>query len=74
MAHLFDLLKLRDIALPNRIGMPPMCQYSATDGVAADWHFVHYGSRAVFRQRRDGDSSSNARPVASLLRARIAPL
>ena len=47
MAHLFDLLKLRDIALPNRIGMPPMCQYSATDGVAADWHFVHYGSRAV---------------------------
>ena len=47
MAHLFDPLKLRDIALPNRIGMPPMCQYSATDGVAADWHFVHYGSRAV---------------------------
>jgi 2,4-dienoyl-CoA reductase-like NADH-dependent reductase (Old Yellow Enzyme family) len=47
MAHLFEALKLRDITLPNRIGIPPMCQYSAEDGLAADWHFVHYGSRAV---------------------------
>ena len=47
MAHLFDSFKLRDIVLGNRIGIPPMCQYSARDGVAADWHFVHYGSRAV---------------------------
>lgn len=27
--------------------MSPMCQYSAEDGFASDWHFVHYGSRAV---------------------------
>lgn len=47
MAQLFDTLKLRDITLNNRIGLPPMCQYSAQDGLAADWHFVHYGSRAV---------------------------
>lgn len=47
MAHLFDTLKLRDIVLANRIGIPPMCQYSAHEGMAADWHFVHYGSRAV---------------------------
>ncbi|MFA6970657.1 MAG: NADH:flavin oxidoreductase/NADH oxidase [Gallionella sp.] len=47
MAHLFEPLKLRDIVLSNRIGIPPMCQYSAQDGMAADWHFVHYGSRAV---------------------------
>ena len=47
MSHLFEPLKLRDIVLANRIGIPPMCQYSASDGVAADWHFVHYGSRAV---------------------------
>ena len=47
MTHLFEPLKLRDIVLPNRIGMPPMCQYSAVDGVAADWHFVHYGTRAI---------------------------
>jgi len=47
MAHLFEPLKLRDVVLKNRIGIPPMCQYSAQDGIAADWHFVHYGSRAV---------------------------
>ena len=47
MPHLFEPLKLRDIVLANRIGIPPMCQYSACDGMAADWHFVHYGSRAV---------------------------
>ncbi len=47
MAHLFEPLKLRDIILRNRIGIPPMCQYSAHDGLASDWHFVHYGSRAV---------------------------
>ena len=27
--------------------MSPMCQYSATDGFANDWHLVHYGSRAA---------------------------
>lgn len=47
MSHLFEPLKLRDIVLGNRIGIPPMCQYSARDGMAGDWHFVHYGSRAV---------------------------
>ena len=47
MAHLFEPLTLRNIVLTNRIGIPPMCQYSARDGMAADWHFVHYGSRAV---------------------------
>jgi 2,4-dienoyl-CoA reductase-like NADH-dependent reductase (Old Yellow Enzyme family) len=47
MPHLFEPLKLRDVVLSNRIGIPPMCQYSATEGMAANWHFVHYGSRAV---------------------------
>ena len=47
MTHLFEAFKLRDVAFSNRIGMPPMCQYSACDGIATDWHFVHYGSRAV---------------------------
>ncbi|HEX8961610.1 MAG TPA: NADH:flavin oxidoreductase/NADH oxidase [Rhodocyclaceae bacterium] len=47
MTHLFDSLKLRDLVLRNRIGIPPMCQYSASDGLASNWHFVHYGSRAV---------------------------
>jgi 2,4-dienoyl-CoA reductase-like NADH-dependent reductase (Old Yellow Enzyme family) len=47
MPHLFEPLKLRELVLPTRIGMSPMCQYSAHDGMAGDWHFVHYGSRAV---------------------------
>ena len=47
MPHLFEPLQLRELSLPNRIGMSPMCQYSAHDGVAGDWHVVHYGSRAL---------------------------
>ena len=45
--HLFQPLTLRSVTLRNRIGVSPMCQYSAEDGVANDWHDVHYGSRAV---------------------------
>jgi len=45
--HLFQPLTVRSVTLRNRIGVSPMCQYSAEDGVANDWHFVHLGSRAV---------------------------
>jgi 2,4-dienoyl-CoA reductase-like NADH-dependent reductase (Old Yellow Enzyme family) len=38
---------MRSVTLPNRIMLSPMCQYSATDGLADDWHFVHLGSRAT---------------------------
>jgi len=47
MPHLFEPLQLRKLTLSNRIGISPMCQYSAIDGMAQDWHFIHYGSRAV---------------------------
>lgn len=47
MPHLFDSLTLRGVTFRNRIGVSPMCQYSAVDGLANDWHFVHLGSRAV---------------------------
>jgi 2,4-dienoyl-CoA reductase-like NADH-dependent reductase (Old Yellow Enzyme family) len=47
MAHLFDPLSLRSIILSNRIAVSPMCQYSSENGFAADWHLVHYGSRAA---------------------------
>ncbi|MCC6612817.1 MAG: NADH:flavin oxidoreductase/NADH oxidase [Anaerolineae bacterium] len=47
MSHLFDPLTLRGVTLRNRIGISPMCQYSAEDGLANDWHMVHLGSRAV---------------------------
>lgn len=47
MPHLFAPLKIRDITFRNRIGMSPMCQYCAEDGMATDWHLVHLGSRAI---------------------------
>jgi 2,4-dienoyl-CoA reductase-like NADH-dependent reductase (Old Yellow Enzyme family) len=47
MPNLFDPLVVRSVTLRNRIGVSPMCQYSATGGLANHWHLVHYGSRAV---------------------------
>lgn len=47
MSVLFSPLELRSVKLRNRIILSPMCQYSARDGVAGDWHVVHYGARAV---------------------------
>jgi 2,4-dienoyl-CoA reductase-like NADH-dependent reductase (Old Yellow Enzyme family) len=47
MSHLFSPIKFRDITLPNRIVVSPMCQYSSTDGFANDWHLVHLGARAT---------------------------
>ena len=44
---LFSPLSLRSVTLRNRIGMSPMCQYSAQDGRASDWHLVHLGARAA---------------------------
>lgn len=44
---LFQPLTIRSITLKNRIAVSPMCQYSAVDGFANDWHLVHLGSRAV---------------------------
>lgn len=46
MSHLFDPFTLRGITMRNRIGVSPMCQYSAEDGFANDWHLVHLGARA----------------------------
>ena len=47
MAHLFDPLSIREVTFANRAFVSPMCEYSATEGFAGDWHFVHLGSRAV---------------------------
>ena len=47
MPTLFEPLTLRDLTLPNRIVVSPMCEYSCVDGFANDWHMVHLGSRAV---------------------------
>jgi len=45
--NLFDPFVQRSLTLRNRLVVSPMCQYSATDGLPADWHLVHLGSRAV---------------------------
>lgn len=47
MAQLFTPFQLRGTTFRNRIFVSPMCQYSATDGLANQWHLVHYGARAV---------------------------
>ncbi|WP_420239584.1 NADH:flavin oxidoreductase/NADH oxidase [Telmatobacter bradus] len=46
MPGLFDSYTLKGVTLRNRIAVAPMCQYMATDGVANDWHKVHYASLA----------------------------
>ncbi|MEU1151041.1 NADH:flavin oxidoreductase/NADH oxidase [Streptomyces sp. NPDC005863] len=52
MSALFEPYTLRSLTIPNRIWMPPMCQYSAAPdgpeaGVPQDWHFAHYAARAA---------------------------
>jgi 2,4-dienoyl-CoA reductase-like NADH-dependent reductase (Old Yellow Enzyme family) len=44
---LFSPMTLRGLMLPNRIVVSPMCQYSAVDGSATDWHLMHLGKFTV---------------------------
>ncbi|WP_298960330.1 NADH:flavin oxidoreductase/NADH oxidase [uncultured Methylobacterium sp.] len=46
-ARLFEPLHLDGLALDNRIIIAPMCQYSARDGQASDWHMMHLGQLAM---------------------------
>ncbi len=43
---LFSPYKLAGLDLANRIVVSPMCQYSADDGCANDWHLMHLGMLA----------------------------
>ncbi|AMO91815.1 flavin oxidoreductase / NADH oxidase family protein [Corynebacterium simulans] len=47
MTKLFTPLTLRGVEFPNRVWMPPMCQYQAVQGVPQPWHMVHYGSHVA---------------------------
>ena len=47
MSILFDGLNLGKLQLENRIIIAPMCQYSAIDGNAQDWHMIHLGNLAL---------------------------
>ncbi len=68
MSHLFDPLALRSVTLRNRIAVSPMCQYSATEGRATDWHLVHLGARAA-----GGAGLVIAEATAVEARGRISP-
>ncbi|MBL7972709.1 MAG: NADH:flavin oxidoreductase/NADH oxidase [Prolixibacteraceae bacterium] len=46
-SKLLSPITIKEITFKNRIVVSPMCQYSAEDGFANDWHLVHLGSRAV---------------------------
>ena len=46
MSELFSPYSLKATNLRNRIAIPPMCQYSAVNGVVNDWHQAHYTSLA----------------------------
>jgi 2,4-dienoyl-CoA reductase-like NADH-dependent reductase (Old Yellow Enzyme family) len=47
MSVLFSPIQLRDLKLANRIMVAPMCQYSAINGEANDWHFTHVNTLAL---------------------------
>jgi 2,4-dienoyl-CoA reductase-like NADH-dependent reductase (Old Yellow Enzyme family) len=47
MSALFQPLKIGHLELENRILVAPMCQYSAVDGNATDWHMIHLGHLAL---------------------------
>ncbi|GCF09080.1 oxidoreductase [Dictyobacter arantiisoli] len=47
IVKLFEPYTLRNLTFKNRIAVAPMCQYSAEDGFAQDWHLVHLGALAV---------------------------
>src|ERR1035437_1587956 len=68
MTDLFSPLSVRNLTLPNRIAVSPMCQYSSRDGFANDWHLVHLGSRAV-----GGAGLVFTAPAAVLPEGRITP-
>ncbi|HEX4235149.1 MAG TPA: NADH:flavin oxidoreductase/NADH oxidase [Caldimonas sp.] len=47
MSHLFEPIEIGKLRLANRIIVAPMCQYSASEGSAGDWHLIHLGHLAL---------------------------
>jgi len=65
---LFDPIRLRGLALANRIVVSPMCQYSARDGCATDWHLVHWAQMMM-----SGASMFTVEATAVTPEGRISP-
>ena len=47
MSALFSPVSLGGLSFANRVAVPPMCQYAATDGTATDWHIQHWMNLAI---------------------------
>ena len=47
MSRLFEPFRIGELSLANRIIIAPMCQYSASEGSAVDWHLIHLGHLAL---------------------------
>ena len=65
---LFDAIRLRGLWLANRIVVSPMCQYSAIDGCATDWHLVHWAQMMM-----SGASMFTIEATAVTAEGRISP-
>lgn len=65
---LFQPYKIRDITLPNRIVVSPLCMYSAVEGLAQPWHFAHL---STFARGKAGLVFTEATAVEA--RGRITP-
>lgn len=68
LPKLFQPLTIRGVTFHNRLGLSPMCQYSAQDGHMTDWHMAHLGGYA---QRGPGFLTIEA--TAVLPEGRITP-
>ena len=51
VSRLFEPIAIGEVQLPNRLVVAPMCQYSASDGSATDWHLQHLSQLAQKRSR-----------------------
>ncbi len=68
MSALFTPTRLRSLELANRIVIAPMCQYSAEEGRATDWHLIHLGTLA-----RSGAALLTIEATAVTPEGRISP-
>ncbi|MDQ2917588.1 MAG: NADH:flavin oxidoreductase/NADH oxidase [Pseudomonadota bacterium] len=66
--NLFDPIRLRGLGLANRVVVSPMCQYSAVDGCATDWHLVHWAQLMM-----SGAAMFTIEATAVLAQGRITP-
>ena len=65
---MFQPFRIGRMRVENRVQLSAMCQYCAVDGLPGEWHFVHYGARAV-----GGVGLVNTEMLCTSADARITP-